>query len=326
MKEKDFAKLIEKYERGDCTPGEKILLESWFNHLSADGKWDGSEERLTRLEEISAVNIKKKISSKSKNDSLFNALKIAASVFLIITASFLIYRYAGKIRDITDPEVYTETIVPKGKRIQLTLSDGSTVLLNSASRIRYPENFNRDRRRVILLEGEALFDVVHDMKKPFIVDAGGIRTQVLGTSFNVRSYKLFKTVEVTVRRGRVAVKELQSSPGVSAAGLFLVPDQQVIYNRADGKLSKGNVNSAAITSWAEGKLYFEDESLGNVASILENTYNIHIMFKDETIKAKRIKASFDNTDSLDEILFAIARANKLTYTVNEKEICFRNRK
>ncbi|WP_069658284.1 FecR family protein [Arcticibacter eurypsychrophilus] len=322
MNEKELSLLLNKHEKNQCTPEEKKSLEIWFKSLSENGDWKGSDHEIRRLENKLSVGINNGINKAESNLQAWRFLKIAAIFIIALSASFLIYFKRDNIIDLLDPVRYAEVNVPLGRKAKVILSDGTKVFLNSGTRFKYPTVFNRNKREVILMEGEALFDVAHNKDKPFLVHAGETCTQVLGTMFNVKSYKKLASIEVTVQRGKVSVKGSKVTNELA----MLTPGQQAVYNRKSGEIKKLSLNTLDGVSWMEGKLYFDDDCLDDVAFMLQNKYDVHILFADIGIKKLRLKASFTANDSLKEILFAIAKVNKLTYSMKGKEICFRNRK
>ncbi len=318
MKEDELIKLLDRFEKGECSSEELSRLEAWFDLSSASGEFSWSEEEKS----IFNTNLKKRIDAtiadKVRPLSI-NWLKVAASVILIAAFSLMINTYHTKLIDYFDPVIYAQTIVPMGQKAKLTLSDGSVVVLNGGSRLRYPEKFNRDLREVNLIEGEAYFDVAHNKEKPFIIESGGTKTQVLGTAFNIRSYAHFKNIEITVSRGKVAVSKKAHQ---NEQPVFLLPNEQVSVDRFSWKMDKKNINAREIISWTQGKLIFNNELLKNVALILQHSFDIRINYKNQDIENIRFTASFDQHDTLDEILFSIAKANKLRYVKQGKNILF----
>jgi transmembrane sensor len=322
MREDELTKLLDRFEKGECYSEELSRLEAWFDRSSASGEFRWSEQEKS----IFNTNLKKRIDAtitdKVRSSSI-NWLKVAASVILIAAFSLLLNTYRTTLIDYFDPVIYAQTIVPMGQKVKLTLSDGSVVVLNGGSRLRYPEKFNRNVREVILIEGEAYFDVAHNKEKPFIIEAGGTKTQVLGTAFNIRSYAGFKNVEVTVSRGKVAVsKKVHENERDNLAPVFLLPNEQVSIDRLSWKMKKRNMNAREVISWTQGKLIFNNESLKNVAVILQHSYGIKINYKNTDIEEIRFTASFDQHDTLDEILYSIAKANKLRYLKHGKNVLF----
>jgi len=92
--------------------------------------------------------------------------------------------------------------------MEILLEDGTRVMLNRDSKIRYNKKFGTEARE-ISLRGEAWFDVARDTARPFLIDAGSAMVEVLGTSFNVNAYKENPIIEITVESGVVAVKAKQ---------------------------------------------------------------------------------------------------------------------
>jgi transmembrane sensor len=318
MKENDLEKLLNLYIKGKCSPEEKQKLESWFDRLSSDGKLESN----TFDKQVQMQKIKNKIDNQIRQDRVIKfpaMLRIAASVILIASVSIFAYKSTW-LRDLIDPVQFVTTTVQNGQKMKLTLSDGSTVILNSGSKIQYPKEFSRQIRKVTLLEGEAFFDIQHNKEKPFVVETRGTQTQVLGTAFNVQAYKGFKHVKVTVTRGKVAVKETKSG---KQRLVFLLPNQQVVVNTITGNQEKKQIDANESIDWIQDKLQFKNQSLVNVALILQDNYNVKIEFKEETIKGIRFTANFHSTDSLEKILFAIAKANKLTYSLKGKTVLFK---
>lgn len=318
MREDELISLLDRFKKGECTPEELSRLQVWFDSSSNTGKFHWTEDEKSQFN----TNLKgriDKILSKTETTSSINWLKVAASIIVIFAFSMLGYTYRAELRDHFDPVIYAQTIVPLGEKVKLTLSDGSVIILNGGSRLRYPKKFNRDTREVVLLEGEAYFDIAHNKEKPFIIEAGGSKTQVLGTAFNIRSYAGFKNIEVTVTRGKVSVSKKGSE---NVAPVFLLPNEQVSINRMSWKMDKKSINAREIISWTQGKLIFNNELLKNVALILQHSYGIKINYKNQDIEEIRFTASFDQNDTLNEILYSIAKANKLTYVKDGKQILF----
>lgn len=314
MEEKDIKSLLDLYFKGECTPDEKKYLESMFDQLSMHGEFD--EKTIDR--EAVMQRLKGKIDRQIRRERFITLpvmLRVAAAVFLITSVAAFFYYKSTRFSRVQ----YVIITVPKGQKMKLTLSDGSTVMLNAGSRIRYPEIFNRETRSVTLLEGEAFFDVKRNGEKPFVVETPGTQTQVLGTAFNVQAYQAFKEVKVTVMRGKVAVKEAGTG---EQKPVLLLPDEQVIVNTATGYQTKKHINANESIGWMQGKFLFRNETLMNVALILENSYNVKIEFNKETTKEIRFTANFNSTDSLEKILFAIAKANGITYSIKDKIVRF----
>jgi ferric-dicitrate binding protein FerR (iron transport regulator) len=165
-----------------------------------------------------------------------------------------------------------------GERATVRLTDGSVVVLNVASRLEVPANYGRERR-MVHLDGEGLFTVVHQNHTPFTVTAGSSTTRVLGTTFAVRHYATDTTTRIAVRDGKVAV----DSTIISAA-------QQLTMSSSGG----GRLQAAdpTVFAFATGKLVLERMFLKAAVPELDRWYNADIRFADSTIGHSQIEGSF----------------------------------
>ena len=98
----------------------------------------------------------------------------------------------------------SEISTKNGSKTNVILPDGSQVWLNAGSKLSYDKNYGNTIRE-INLTGEAFFDVVHNVEKPFIIHTSKMDIKVLGTRFNVKSYPTDKTTEATLIRGSIEV-------------------------------------------------------------------------------------------------------------------------
>lgn len=238
----------------------------------------------------------------------------AASVVVVMGLLWLGFNYKKSLPDLADPLANIVVVkTSKNDVRKIRLSDGSIVWLNSSSTLSYPEKFSAAKRQVELIEGEAYFDIQHDTQKPFQVKAGKTLTNVLGTAFNISSYTWLKEISVTVTRGKVAVNNA-----------VLLPNQQLLYTKASGKLEQKKVHAADIVSWMERKLSFNDEDFKTVAAKIEDKFNVKISFASKDMEDYRFTARFENTDDLNEILDALTLTRGLNYQVKNNNILITN--
>ena len=233
---------------------------------------------------------------------LLEAIKIAA-VFAITVASGT-YFYKSEICKIG--EAMNTITVPAGQRANLTLPDGTNVWLNARSEMRYPAVFTGNKRE-ITLDGEAYFEVAKDSLNRFVVQAGDLAVEALGTSFNVKAYEEDNQAVVTLFQGKV-----KTSVGRDEA--FLLPDQAVTYLKNKGQLKKSTLNDAyRACLWRNNELAFNDEALSEIAVLLNRMYNIQVVFKSEKVKALRFTGVITN-NSLDNIIELISLTSPIIYT------------
>ena len=150
----------------------------------------------------------------------FYLFKYAAIITLLI-----IFAYQAGVNqhsEILQENIENKLHVPAGQRIKLTLQDGTTVWLNSHTTLTYPAIFDKKERRVAI-DGEAFFIVAQDKHKPFIVSSQGIETKVLGTQFNICSYRKNNDVRTSLIEGSLQIY----FTGKENESIILSPNEQI---------------------------------------------------------------------------------------------------
>ena len=273
--------------------------------------------------------------------TIIKKLSIAAAVILVISMSWIFYSNFHSAKTTENNEI----VAKPGAKSKMILPDGTTVWLNSGSRLLYSGNF-KDSIRSVELDGEAFFDVVKDAKHPFIVHTSGIDIRVLGTAFNVKSYATDATIEATLIRGLIEVvkKNQPESPKV-----ILRPHEKLIFNKdqqaittsgyytngADIKSSRVNVFPKEIsiipvpknkpdtalveTAWIYNKLVVDGETFGEFSKKMERWYNVHIVFQDTKTSEYRFHSVFEN-ESIEEALKALQLIASFNYKIKDNEI------
>ena len=191
---------------------------------------------------------------------------------------------------------YNTLKVPYGKTFGIVLSDGTKVMLNAGSELRYPVQFiESENSRSVFLNGEAFFEVARNEQHPFIVETVDMAIQVLGTTFNVTSYTDdFKSFAVLVE-GKVAARnKLQDQ-----ASEMLSPNQKVFFD--DDQLQIKQVDVQKYVAWVQGQLVFVDDSFLVIKNKLERKYNITINNTYRALDAINITATFKN-ETIDQVL------------------------
>lgn len=153
----------------------------------------------------------------------------------------------------------------KGERQKITLADGSIVDLNSETRLTV--SFTRSERRVALGDGQAIFDVTHDARRPFTVAASDRIVRVVGTQFDVRNRQ--GDLMVTVAGGKVQVRPASSS--VSGRAFLLSPGQRLEIGRT-GVEKLAAVDPQEALGWRSGRLVYRAEPLVNVVADLNRQF------------------------------------------------------
>ena len=168
---------------------------------------------------------------------------------------------------------------------QLQLADGSELTLNLGSTVQV--RYYRDRREVSLIAGEAYFSVAPDAERPFRVDAGAGRVEVVGTRFTVR--RSLATLAVAVEQGHVAVQ-----PGRDGLALQqLQPGDSLEIDYQQGALRRSQVPTAEVGSWRDGLLVFRDRPLGELAQELSRYRGRPVQLDGAGLAARRLSGSLD---------------------------------
>lgn len=194
--------------------------------------------------------------------------------------------------------VYSQLIVPKGRRSQLLLADGTRVWVNSGTRVVYPQEFGADGRKVIV-EGEAYLEVARDAARPFTVITRDFNVCVTGTTFNVSAYPSEQQASVVLVSGRVNVDNSRGEDVALAPGQYLAIDSAGVLG------TPVDVDVAPYVSWIHNMLIYNNEPLGEVFRKLELYYGRSIVV-DQEVSEMRVSGKLDLKKSLDEVISAIA--------------------
>lgn len=203
-----------------------------------------------------------------------------------------------------DVTSYNTVVVPYGKRTQITLSDNSTIWLNSGSKLVYPVRF-ADNKREVYLDGEAIFEVASDKNHPFHVVTRDMEVKVLGTVFDLSAYSDDSIVNTVLVRGSVELIYKRSS-------LFgptkekMTPGMLAVYDLADESLVQENVDTKNFTSWREGYLVMEKKSLGSIAKKLSRYYNVSVEIENPELAEQTFSGYLDLRNSAAQVLSLIS--------------------
>jgi Fe2+-dicitrate sensor, membrane component len=368
MKEKNISdslgEAIEGYYTNKLTQSQAEELLVWLgkneenrHYLLELGKvWYASSQLSTR--ETDANNAWTNLLDKIEGDSIrpmpkpelrikiSSLYRVAAAVLLIAVlgiGSVFIFRFPKTKSEIA----YFEALAPKGSRSFITLSDGSTVWLNSGTKLRYPSNFGKESRD-LYLEGEAYFVVAKNPDMPFRVKTSDVWITAIGTAFNVKAYSDEGVIETTLEKGEVRIDELdESKMKVESAPVFLKPNQKAVYIKSNKNLSVNNtvqkspvpsnepvnkiktnplrvdsyVDTKLTTSWKDSRWIFKSEKLIKLAPILERRYDITVTFRDSVLSSYKFTGILKE-ESLEQVLKAICLAAPIRYEIMHNQVLF----
>lgn len=207
--------------------------------------------------------------------------------------------------------VYHVVKVPTAQIKKVVLPDGTRVMLNSRSQLRYPEKFD-SRTREVYLQGEAYLEVAHNKEKPFIVHANNFNIQVLGTKFNVNSYN-GKSAFVALVDGSVQVTTAKNQNKV-----MMNPNNLL-------RLKDGNIDELVHTqatdyiSWLDKKLKLNGDKMDRIMTNLANYYDLEIVYN-KPIPKIELYGKLELKAEPQKVLEAISQLSGLSITMENKKI------
>ena len=311
--------LFDRFFGGETTENENAYLADLLEN-DKDGELDAYIEKTWQEAESMDVDIEARvkekifaqISSECQVKSsrpwfrFFRAVAVAAGLVAAVLLGW-------HIADLRKPETF-EMVAERGQKSSLTLPDGSKVWLNSASKLTYTSDYNSKDRNIIL-DGEAFFDVARNENLPFIVHANGMAVQALGTKFNVKAYS--DETEVTAILVEGSVK-------ASAAGvdLLLLPYFVASYDRSTDEMVSTYVSDREhAVPWIKNEILFSNDSLKDIASVLERMYNVTVVFENEKI-ADYTYTGLIRNNSLQNILELISGTSPVKYEIDGNIVRF----
>jgi transmembrane sensor len=352
-KQKNIENLLSKFSKGDLSPSEanelvllvkqgdenvelKEILSSYWLRSTNDVVDIQSDVMLEKLRSgIKAIEPEQDIpEEKSGTRKLFMYLRYAAIVALTFGLSWF-------ARDFKDSRVESlvngskniannEISVLYGSKSKITLPDGSVVIINSGSTLKYPTQFDKNSRKVFIT-GEGYFEVTKDKKHPFYVQTNNVTIKVLGTKFNVKSYADEQTVEATLVTGSIELYNSKNEIKDENRLAVLKPNQQATFEIGKTKLLNNiqdsitglrindQVDVTQFIAWKDNRLVFRDENFVNLTHKLERWYNVEIEIKDDSLKKTLFSGVFVK-ESIEQSLNALKIATPFHYTIRQNHI------
>ncbi|MCF8716005.1 FecR family protein [Joostella atrarenae] len=209
--------------------------------------------------------------------------------------------------------------VPNGKTLNIILSDSTSIHINAGSTLKFPTNFEKDKKRVVTLEGEGFFNVTKNKEQPFIVKTTALDITVLGTQFNVNAYANNLNSNIALIEGSVKV----SSKNKNIKGIQLAPNQTATLNVGSNNIDVKNEDVSKYTAWIEGKIIIEAIPFSEIIKQLERKYNVTIINNNKALEDQNFTASFD-IETIDEVMEAFKISVPFEYKIQGKEITITN--
>ncbi|MBP6022973.1 FecR family protein [Ferruginibacter sp.] len=317
------------------TETDDDFLEATFHLHNQRLKEKGFDLELDK-HETGSLNIEAPVNRKRK----WVLMGSAVAVIVIIVFFSFFYTTTNSKGIVADSKIaHSEVSTKNGSRTKIQLPDGSSVWLNSSSKLTYNNNNFGVAVREVTLTGEAYFDVVKNPLKPFIIHTEKMDIKVLGTAFNVKCYPGEKNSETSLIRGSIEVtlKDRQEK-------IMMKPSEKLILNNDEVKSAKISTpsqkatparpvpiielshltfyptdNSIVETGWVENRLVFTGETLEDIAVKMERWYGVNIVIANEKLKKELLTGIFEK-ETIYQALTALQLTTPFTYKVDKNVI------
>jgi len=256
------------------------------------------------------------------NSSPIRWINIAVQVAAVLVLSIIlsgVYIYLTNDRqgqifsNTVSLPVYQEIKAAFGTQAKVELADGTVVFLNSGSKLRFPQTFDKQQQRKVLLDGEGYFSVTKNPDQPFVVQVNKLDIKVLGTIFNVEAYNDNPIVNIALVEGSVLLQEPSENGNKDL--MQLSPNQVATLNKSDNVISKTDVADLyKYTAWINGRIVFYDDPIETVVNKLGKWYNVDISIADKKLENYRFTGTFID-ESLEQILNILSLTSPMTYTI-----------
>lgn len=348
MLRRPSTKLLCRYLSSSCSDQEKLKVESWiksseknrelFNKLKT--VWDvagqvGEDWDYARSFERLKARIREKESTDGRGFRLYRVpqeprrafispsaiVRIAAVLALLLGISYttrylkervLERQVLEKARDFVIQEVQTKP----GEQVTVNFTDGTKVVLNSATQLKY--GTNPYGAREVYLEGEAYFEVIHSDAHPFIIHVGDGIIKDLGTKFDVKAWPDDKNTRVTVIEGIISIRP----NGWTEKDVVVKHHQYSVISDGGVMTPPTYTNVSRDIEWMSGKQVFHNDAMSEVMKQIWRIYGIHCFVSDTSILSRRITTSFDNRDPAKRVLDIIALSLNLKYKISKDSVFF----
>jgi ferric-dicitrate binding protein FerR (iron transport regulator) len=295
------------------TPGYQPIINGWIQTY-----WDTAanvESNLTFEQLVRQIDKQYLHHSKTSFQNL-NVVrqfqKIAAILILpvIILSGYYIFRNNEQVQ-------YAEAIVPKGQKSEIVLPDNTHIWLNSATSLRYPARFGKNNREVFL-DGEAYFEVVENNQKPFTVHTSELSIKVLGTKFNVKSYRDDKNVETALLTGNINLSVHSGQDRTNE--IDINPGEMIGYSRTEKSVLKSGFEADEVIGWKNNRLIFRDDTFDNLAKKIERWYDVEIIYDQSLFQGQRLTVELLEGESLERLMQIIEKTIQIDYKIDKQKI------
>jgi transmembrane sensor len=321
----DIEQLIVRYLNGEYSIADRQELEQWLARSEDNRRifykikdvWDVSLKKEDNTREALLQFYRQQASQRKTATKVLRLWKTVAGVAAVLAIGFISVFVLNMLTRET-PDTWRESAmmsfkVPFGSRSEVNLSDGTVVVLNSGSELKYPGTFV-DGKREVSLSGEAFFDVKSDKEHPFIVKTHDFNVQVTGTQFNVCSYTDDNFSKVSLVKGRVGVL-----CGRDHNVVDIIPGQHFYLDKEKRKYKVSESDVAMESSWKDGEFRFKEIAFPELLKRLERWYDVKLFYSAPELDEMLYNGNFRNHETIWQVLDGL----KLSTPIDYKKLGFR---
>lgn len=189
--------------------------------------------------------------------------------------------------------------VPNGKNLKVVLTDGTQILLNAGTQLSFESDFVKNDSRKVNLTGQAFFEVAKDKSHPFYVITDQFTTKVLGTKFNISSYKNDNEAFVNLVEGKIEV----SGTKIPAKEI-LAPGQKISFGAEVKKPVVEAAKPDQDMDWLNKEIAFENNTTDEVLNKIERVYGLQIVRNRVEVEDFHFSGTF-KIENLDQIIHSL---------------------
>ena len=327
--QEDIRLLMSGFFSGDLKDSDLQRLKNHLEMNLADRKifedyrllWEESGVNLDlKPIDVESALLKTKLRLFFRKTSIVRFLLRTAAIFVLaglFSTAYIYHHNSNSVQvaqNIERPVIMQEISSVYGTRSEFQLSDGTTVFLNSGSKLKFPSEFKGNSRKVELV-GEAFFKIAPDSTKPFSVKAKGIIVKALGTAFDLQAYPKSSEISTTLLHGKVLIEK--DSCGKVSKLAVLKPLDRAVFNTADKAIKVSTEEDLdKFIGWKDGKLVFFDDPIGIVSEKLGNWYNVTVKISSKELSRYRFTCTFTD-EPIEQVLELLSKSSPIKYQIKK---------
>lgn len=311
--------LLAKYLAGNVNSEELSAIRAWSKTSSFNAELFDSV-RLLRIKSnfdkfnkteqsgASSSNIRRIISANKRYFLPYPLLRYVAIIVFIIVCGGVGYLGYNKSHE----EYAVIRLAEKESSRKIMLKDGSSVWLKGGSSLQIPESFS-DKKRSVVLSGEAYFQIKKDSLSPFTVNTNLVVVKVLGTTFNLKAGK--DVMEAILIEGRVKLQDMEKHDLIE-----MIPGEKVQYVAKDKTLNIEQVDINLQGVWRFNQHAFENMTLREITDEISRIYDVHFNFASQQLATGKYRFVFNQDESLEDVCRLIEFVASVNCRIEGREV------